>query len=97
MHHEANAEHSSIKTYLLVFLGLGILTGMTVLLSYAGLPHKTAISLAGLIALVKCSLIAAFFMHLRFEKKGIAIILFTALFFIAVLIASLIQDIGVIS
>ena len=46
-------EHkTSIKSYLCVFGALALLTGLTVLLSYAGLPHKTAIMAASLIALV---------------------------------------------
>lgn len=94
-HHENT--HSSIKSYLLVFLGLAILTGATVLLSYAGLPHKTAIGIAILIAVIKCTLIATFFMHLRFEKKGFVIMILVALFFVGVLITSLIEDIGFLS
>ncbi|MCG3205108.1 MAG: hypothetical protein KCHDKBKB_01825 [Elusimicrobia bacterium] len=89
--------HSSVKSYLLVFLGLAILTGCTVLLSYAGLPHSTAVALAALIALFKCALIATFFMHLRFEQKGFVYMILVALFFVGVLIASLIKDIGVLS
>jgi caa(3)-type oxidase subunit IV len=89
--------HSTIKSYLLVFFGLAILTGLTVFLSYAGLPHRTAIALAALIALTKCTLIATFFMHLRFEKKGFVIMIIVALFFVGVLVASLIKDIGLLS
>lgn len=88
--------HPSVKGYLLVFVGLGILTGLTVLLSYAGLPHHTAIALAALIALTKCSLIAAFFMHLKFERKGIWAIVLTALVLVGVLIFSIIPDIGIV-
>ena len=87
----------SVKPYILVFIGLGILTGCTVLLSYMGLPHKTAIALAILIATVKCALIATFFMHLRFEKRGFVYLLLTALFFVAVLLSPLIQDIGILN
>lgn len=91
----SHVEHSSVKTYILVFIGLGILTGMTVLLSYAGFSHSVGISLAALIALVKCVLIATFFMHLRFERKWLTYIVITALFLVAVLVGSLIQDIGI--
>ena len=91
------AAHSSIKAYLLVFLGLAILTGLTVLLSYAGLPRKTAIAAAGLIAATKVTLIASFFMHLRFEKRGFLVLLFFALFFVGALVASLIKDLGLLS
>src|SRR5437773_911555 len=88
--------HTSIKGYLLVFLALAILTGTTVFLSYAGLPRRVAISVAVLIALTKCSLIAAFFMHLKFEKKGIYAIFFTALFFVMVLVLAILPDIGIV-
>lgn len=92
-----STEHStSVKPYLIVVTALAILTGVTVALSYAGLPHGKAILLAALIALTKCTLIAAVFMHLRFESKGIWMILFTALFFVAVLVLSLIPDIGIV-
>lgn len=91
-------EHAptSTKTYLLVFAGLAVLTAATVALSYLGLSHGVGIALAALIALAKCSLIAAFFMHLKFENKGIWALVFTALFFVAVLILAIIPDIGVV-
>lgn len=92
---EHNSAHpASVKPYILVFVGLGLLTGLTVLLSYLGLPHQTAIALAALIALIKCTLIATFFMHLRLEKRGFVYLLLVAFFFVTVLIVSLISDIG---
>ena len=91
-----NEQHTSVKGYLLVFGALAVLTGATVLLSYAGLPHKSAILIAGLIALTKCSLIAAFFMHLKSEGKGIYALFFGALFFVAVLILAILPDLGIV-
>ena len=87
---------TSVKVYLLVFGVLALLTGLTVLLSYAGLPHSTAVALAVLIATVKVTLISLFFMHLRFESKGIYAFIIGALFFLAVLILSIIPDIGLV-
>lgn len=92
---EQNVSHSSVKIYLLVFLALAILTGTTVLLSYAGLPRHVAIGIAGLIALAKCTLIAAFFMHLKWESKAIYAIFFTALIFVVVLVFAILPDIGI--
>ncbi len=88
--------HSSVKAYLLVFAALAALTGVTVVLSYLHLPLKAAVPLAGLIALVKCGLIAAFFMHLRFERKTIHALFFSALFLVAVLVLAILPDIGLI-
>ncbi len=97
MNNETAQHHPSVKVYLLVFAGLALLTGLTVALSYMGLPHKRAIALAGLIALTKVVLIASFFMHLKVEKRGLIAMLLVALFFVAVLVGSLIQDIGLLS
>lgn len=80
----------------MVFGALTILTGLTVFLSYSNISHETGIILAALIALTKCSLIAAFFMHLKDESKSIYALLFSALFFVAVLILAIIPDIGII-
>jgi caa(3)-type oxidase subunit IV len=88
--------HTSVKTYLLVFLGLGILTALTVSLSYLNLPHPIGIAAAALISASKCTLIAAFFMHLRSENRGITYTMFVALFFVFVLIGALIPDIGIV-
>jgi len=89
--------HSSIRTYLLVFAALGILTGLTVGVSYMGLSHGAGIAAATTIAAVKCVLIATFFMHLRMERRGITYAMLVALFFVAVLVAALIPDIGIVS
>lgn len=91
---EHTSSHSSVKAYLLVFGGLAVLTGLTVLLSYLGLPHRVAILLASLIAVAKCTLIAAFFMHLRFEKKGIYGLIALSLFLVGSLLFTILPDIG---
>ena len=92
----SHEQHTSVKAYLLVFVALLILTGTTVLLSYAGLPRKTAITLAALIAFTKVSLIATFFMHLKSESKGIYAVLIAAVFFVVVLALALLPDIGIV-
>jgi cytochrome c oxidase subunit IV len=85
---------AAVKTYLLVFGGLALLTGLTVFLSYLHIPIKTAVALATLIALTKCSLIGAFFMHLRFEGKMIYAVFFTALALVLFLLFSIMPDLG---
>lgn len=93
MSHESTA-HSSVKTYLLVFLGLGILTGLTVSLSYMNFSHSVGITLAALISLAKCVLIATFFMHLKTERWGVWSFLLVGLILVAGLLITLIPDIG---
>ena len=82
------------KTYLAVFGALAALTAVTVSVSYLHLARPGAIGIALLIAFVKVSLIAAFFMHLKFEKKVIHIIFYTALFFVLVLLFIVLPDIA---
>lgn len=93
---EPHANHGSIKTYLMVFVGLGLLTALTVSLSYLNLSHHTGIFLAALIALAKCALIAAFFMHLRSERLAVGAFFFVGLIFVIVLVAAVIPDIGMV-
>lgn len=94
MDQHPSAHHNSTKAILLVFGGLAVLTGLTVLLSYAGLPHGLAVTLAFVISATKCALIATYFMHLKFENRKILYMVLVALFFIVVLIGTLIQDIS---
>jgi len=89
-------EHSKamIKTYLAVFGALAVLTALTVMVSTLHLPRVPAVALAVLIALVKASLITAFFMHMKSEGRLIAGIFLASLFFLLVLIIPVIIDIG---
>ncbi|MBI2980717.1 MAG: cytochrome C oxidase subunit IV family protein [Deltaproteobacteria bacterium] len=72
-----------VRTYLVVFVSLAFLTIVTVAVSYLHLSTKPAILVALLIATIKGSLVASYFMHLISEKKLIfMVLLITALFFV---------------
>ena len=76
-----------VRTYLIVFGVLVVMTVVTVAVSYLHLPVAPAVALALLIALFKGSLVANFFMHLKWEKKMIYwILLLTVIFFFFVLL-----------
>lgn len=76
-----------VRIYVRVFAALAVLTALTVTVSYFHLPILWAVIIALLIASFKGSLVAAFFMHLSHEKKIVfVVLLFTVLFFLAVLI-----------
>jgi cytochrome c oxidase subunit IV len=71
-----------VRTYIGVFVALMVLTGVTVGVSYLHLPVPAAITVALIIAIVKGSLVALFFMHLSNEKKIIyAALVLTVAFF----------------
>lgn len=75
-----------VKTYVLVFVGLAVLTAVTVWV--AGLEHTVmaGVILALIIAVVKGSMVAGFFMHLISERRWIYWVLALTVVFFLVLI-----------
>jgi len=75
-----------VRVYITVFVALMALTIITVAVSYLQLPLTLAVTVALLVATVKGSLVACYFMHLVSEKKLIyAVLALTAVFFVALL------------
>ena len=89
---DATASHDHVdlkkhvRTYLLVFGSLMVLTLVTVGLKYLHLPTVPAILVALAIAMVKGSLVACYFMHLISERKLIYAVLALTVVFFAVLL-----------
>ena len=84
---DAHAAHddirSHVKTYYMVFGALMVLTAITVGVSYLDLSIPLAITVALIVAIVKGSLVALFFMHLSHERKLIYWVLaLTVIFFV---------------
>ena len=76
-----------VRAYILVFVSLMVLTVVTVAVYYVHLPVPAAIGVALLIASVKGSLVACYFMHLISEKKLILwVMLLTVAFFVVLLL-----------
>jgi cytochrome c oxidase subunit 4 len=75
-----------VRVYITVFVALMALTIITVGISYLHLPVPMAVTVALLVATIKGSLVACYFMHLISEKKLIyAVLALTAAFFIVLL------------
>lgn len=76
-----------VRTYIAVFVSLMVLTLVTVAVSYLHLSIGWAVGVALLIATVKGSLVACYFMHLISERKLIyAVLVLTVVFFFALLL-----------
>ena len=76
----------------MVFGALGILTVVTVLASYLEISTSEGIFLALIIASVKASLVAGYFMHLITEKNTIIwILILTVVFFFVMLFLPLVS------
>ena len=75
-----------VRVYITVFAALMVLTIVTVAVSRFHLPVPIAVTVALLVATVKGSLVACYFMHLISEKKLIyAVLMLTVAFFVALL------------
>ena len=81
--HGAHDIRAHVRTYLMIFGTLMVLTIITVAVSYLHLPHTEAVIVALAIATAKASLVAMFFMHLKGERQVIFWALYlTAAFFV---------------
>ena len=84
---DAHAAHddirSHVKTYYMVFGALMVLTIITVGVSYLDLTTPMAITVALIVAAIKGSLVAMYFMHLLHERKVIYwVLMLTVIFFV---------------
>ena len=64
--HDIKAE---VRRYMLVFAALMVLTIVTVAISYLDVRIELAVTIGLIVATIKGTLVACFFMHLIDEKK----------------------------
>ena len=85
--HTAEEIKKSVRTYIVIFAALAALTVLTVAVSYLDVTTNMAVGIALLIACVKGSLVAMFFMHLLDERKAIYwILILTVVFFVVLMV-----------
>src|SRR5262245_49986477 len=83
--HEVDIDRH-VRIYITVFVALMVLTIVTVAVSRFHLPVPIAVTVALIVATVKGSLVACYFMHLISEKKLIyAVLGLTVVFFVVLL------------
>lgn len=75
-----------------VWGALALLTVLTVAVTHVNLGSSLNLWVAMLIAVVKASLVALFFMHLRYEKPFIRIIFIGVLFFVFLMVSITLMD-----
>ena len=91
-HHDVDID-KHVRTYIIVFVSLMVLTVITVGVYYLHLSFAAAIGLALLIATVKASLVACYFMHLISERKLIyAVLVLTVVFFFGLLLGPAVTE-----
>jgi len=85
-HDDVDSIKKQARAYIKVFVGLMILTVITVAVAYLHMPVGMAVAVALVIALFKGTLVAGVFMHLFDERKMIYWVLaLTVLFFFVLL------------
>jgi cytochrome c oxidase subunit 4 len=85
------AHGSGYGVYVAVWGGLLALTGATVAVSYVDLGLLNVV-VALLIASAKASLVALFFMHLKFENKLVWTFALVPIFFLALIVGGTLSD-----
>jgi cytochrome c oxidase subunit 4 len=86
-HHSEAEINKHVRIYITVFAALMVLTIVTVAIARLHLPVHTAVTLALIVATIKGTLVACYFMHLISEKKLIYAVLALTVVFFAVLLA----------
>ncbi len=93
---EAALVQQHVRVYVMVFAALAVLTIVTVAISYLDLPTAYAIGIAMVVATVKASLVALYFMHLISEEKVIlGLLALCAAFFAALMFLPVSTETGI--
>jgi cytochrome c oxidase subunit 4 len=87
-----------VRTYIIVFVSLMVLTVVTVAVAFLEMPVWMGIAVALFIASVKGTLVACYFMHLISEKKLIYLVMgLTVFFFVGLLLLPALTDMDAIT
>ena len=91
--HAADDIKKSVKTYYMIFGALMVLTIVTVAVSYLELATPLAVTVALIVATIKGSLVAMYFMHLLHERKVIYwVLILTVIFFVFLMFVPLLTN-----
>ena len=82
-HTHAEEAHAgaSVGTNIAIWIGLVAITGLEVFLAYMALQPTLMLSLLVVLSVVKAGLIMSFFMHLKYEKFSLVLLLIPATIF----------------
>jgi cytochrome c oxidase subunit 4 len=80
------------RVYITIFLVLMVGTALTVLAAFQDFPGPLNVIVAMTIAVVKATFVVLYFMHVRYSSRLIWLVIFAALFWLAILFALTISD-----
>jgi cytochrome c oxidase subunit IV len=83
MEHGAGESHAvgSTRLFVMVWVWLAVITFIEVFLAYERLRPDLMLTLLVVLSLVKAALIVSYFMHLKYEKIGLSLLLIPATIF----------------
>jgi caa(3)-type oxidase subunit IV len=85
MNTQAHAEEAhagaSVGTNIGIWVGLVLITFLEVFLAYEELQPSVMLSILVVLSVVKAAMIMSFFMHLKYEKLGLVLLLIPATIF----------------
>ncbi|PYM34329.1 MAG: hypothetical protein DME17_15835 [Candidatus Rokuibacteriota bacterium] len=79
-------------SYMAIFWWLAVLTVLELAVLFTGLPKVVVVILLCSLALAKASLVAMYFMHLRFETRTLGLVALTPLTIGTLLVLLLVWD-----
>jgi cytochrome c oxidase subunit 4 len=80
-HAEEAHEGASVGTNIAIWIGLVAITGLEVFLAYKQLQPTVMLTALVILSVVKAAMIMAYFMHLKFEKFALVLLLIPATIF----------------
>jgi cytochrome c oxidase subunit IV len=80
-HAEETHAGASVGTNVTVWIGLVAITGLEVFLAYEHLQPTVMLSVLVVLSVVKAAMIMSFFMHLKYEKFSLVLLLIPATIF----------------
>jgi cytochrome c oxidase subunit 4 len=80
-HAEVAHEGASVGTNIAIWIGLVAITGLEVFLAYEQLNPTLMLTILVVLSVVKAAMIMAFFMHLKYEKFSLVLLLIPATIF----------------
>ena len=91
--HESRGGHAH-PNYVGIWVWLLVLTVIEVAVLYLHLPRPLLISTLLILAVTKASLVAMYFMHLKFERRTLGLIAITPLVLCVLLVFALLPDLS---
>ena len=82
-HAHAEEAHAgaSVGLNIAIWIGLVAITGLEVFLAYEALQPTLMLTILVILSLVKAAMIMSFFMHLKYEKFSLVLLLVPAMIF----------------